>query len=111
MNMPILVRELYCYEDGLCCYLVTYIKTYYVHYSCFTSICDLFTYSPSYLNVGMCSVTCYTKETFLRLTICACSSWEMALNVGINALFENMQDRKGIRGKTVEVNSKAKLSV
>jgi hypothetical protein len=31
-----------CYEARLCCYLVIYS----VHYSCFTSICDLFTNSP-----------------------------------------------------------------
>jgi hypothetical protein len=36
-----------CHEAGLCCYLV--IQTYYVHYSCFTSICDVFTDSPWYI--------------------------------------------------------------
>jgi hypothetical protein len=35
------------YEAGLCCYLVIHIGN---HYSCFTSICDLFTDSPSYIN-------------------------------------------------------------
>jgi hypothetical protein len=34
-----------CHEAGLCWYLVIH-KTYYVHYSYFTSICDLFTASP-----------------------------------------------------------------
>jgi hypothetical protein len=30
-----------CHEAGLCCYLVIYIKIYYIHYNCFTSICEL----------------------------------------------------------------------
>jgi hypothetical protein len=33
----------------LCCYLVIHIETCYIHYSCVTSICDLFTDSPSYI--------------------------------------------------------------
>jgi hypothetical protein len=43
-NQPLNTRMRVCnldrHEAGL--------KTYYVHYSCFTSICDLFTDSPSY---------------------------------------------------------------
>jgi hypothetical protein len=44
------MRELYldCHEVELCCPNYWYTqKTYYVHYRCFTSICDLFTDSPS----------------------------------------------------------------
>jgi hypothetical protein len=37
-----------CHEAGLCCYLVIHIENYYIHHNCFTSICDLFTDSPSY---------------------------------------------------------------
>jgi hypothetical protein len=32
-----------CHEAGLCCYLVIHMENYYVHYNCFTPICDLFT--------------------------------------------------------------------
>jgi hypothetical protein len=46
--MRMRVCYLDCHEVGLCCYLVIHIETYYVHYSCFTSICDLFTDSPWY---------------------------------------------------------------
>jgi hypothetical protein len=38
------------HEVRLCCYLVITHKSYYVHYSCFTSICDLLTNSPSYID-------------------------------------------------------------
>jgi hypothetical protein len=38
-----------CHEAGVCCYLVITLKTYYVHYSWFTAIFDLFTDSPSCL--------------------------------------------------------------
>jgi hypothetical protein len=41
--MSMRVCYLDCHEPGLCCYLAIYIETYYVHYSCFTSICDLLT--------------------------------------------------------------------
>jgi hypothetical protein len=51
-NRPLNMRMRICYLDyheaGLGCYLVIHIKTYYVHYRCLTSICDLFTDSPSY---------------------------------------------------------------
>jgi hypothetical protein len=40
-----------CHEAGLSFYLVIYWKTYYVHYSCFISICVLFTDSPSQLHI------------------------------------------------------------
>jgi hypothetical protein len=40
-----------CHDAELCYYLVIQ-KTYYVHYKCFTSICDLFTDSPSYKDVS-----------------------------------------------------------
>jgi hypothetical protein len=46
--MRMRVCYLDCHEVGLCCYLVIY---YYIHYSCFTSICDVFTDSPSYVSV------------------------------------------------------------
>jgi hypothetical protein len=38
------------HKGGLCCYLVIPSDTYYVHYSCVTSICDIFTDPPSYLH-------------------------------------------------------------
>jgi hypothetical protein len=38
-----------CHEDGLCCYLVLHIENLLRHYSCFSSICDLFMDSPSQL--------------------------------------------------------------
>jgi hypothetical protein len=41
-----------CREAGLCCYLVIQIENYYVHNICVTSICDLFTDSPSYMLLG-----------------------------------------------------------
>jgi hypothetical protein len=47
LNMRIRVRYLDCHEAGLCCYLVMHTENPYLHYSCFTSICDLFTDSPS----------------------------------------------------------------
>jgi hypothetical protein len=46
LNICMHVCYLDCHEAGLCCYLVIYIETYYAHYSCFTSICGLFTDSP-----------------------------------------------------------------
>jgi hypothetical protein len=46
LNLRMRVCYLDCHEGGLCCYLVTQ-KPYYVHYSCFTSICVLFTDSLS----------------------------------------------------------------
>jgi hypothetical protein len=45
LNMCVCYSD--CHEAGLCCYLVIQ-KTYYIHYSCFTAIFCLFTYSPSY---------------------------------------------------------------
>jgi hypothetical protein len=41
----------------------------------------------------------------LLFIICVCYSWEMALNVGLDASLDNMQDWKGIREKAGEVNS------
>jgi hypothetical protein len=49
LNMRIRVSYLDYYETGLCSYLVKHIETYYFHYSCFTSICDLLTDSVSYM--------------------------------------------------------------
>jgi hypothetical protein len=46
--MRMRVCYLDCHETGLYRYLVIQ-KTYFIHYSCFTSICDLFTDSPSYI--------------------------------------------------------------
>jgi hypothetical protein len=46
--MRMRVRYLDCLEAGLCCYLVRHIETYYVRYSCSTSVCDLFTDSASH---------------------------------------------------------------
>jgi hypothetical protein len=45
------------------------------------------------------------KADCLRLNICACYSWEMALNVGLEVSFDNMKDWKGIRQKYKEVYS------
>jgi hypothetical protein len=39
------------------------------------------------------------------MTISACYSWEMALNVGRDISFDNMWEWKGIRDKAGEVNS------
>jgi hypothetical protein len=41
----------------------------------------------------------------LRFTIFACYLWEIALNVGPDRSLDSMQDRKGIRENTEEVNS------
>jgi hypothetical protein len=40
------VRCLDCHKAGQCCYLVIHTENIYVHYSRFTSICDLLTDSP-----------------------------------------------------------------
>jgi hypothetical protein len=50
LNMRMRVCYLDYHEAGLCCYLVIQ-KAYYVYYNCFTSIYDLFTDSPSYLQL------------------------------------------------------------
>jgi hypothetical protein len=47
--MRMRVCYLDCHKAELCCYLRVHIETYYVNYSCFTSICDIFTDSPSYI--------------------------------------------------------------
>lgn len=39
------------------------------------------------------------------MIIYASYSWEMGLNLNLDALFDNMWNRKGIREKTGEVNS------
>jgi hypothetical protein len=50
LNMCMRVCYLDCHEVGLYCYLVIHMENlYFIHYSSFTSICDLFTNSPSYL--------------------------------------------------------------
>jgi hypothetical protein len=57
LEWPVLMRFIDYHEAGLCCYLVIHIETYYVHYSCFTSICDLFTASPSYYEaIYLCKI-------------------------------------------------------
>jgi hypothetical protein len=43
------------------------------------------------------------EEGGLRFAICACYSWNMELNVGLEASFDYMYDWKGIREKAVEV--------
>lgn len=40
----------------------------------------------------------------LRLTVCACYSWEMSLNVSLDASFDNVQDCKGIQENAGQVN-------
>jgi hypothetical protein len=47
LNMRICVCYLDCHEARLCCYLLILRKTYYTHYNCFISMCDLFSDSPS----------------------------------------------------------------
>jgi hypothetical protein len=49
LNMRMRVCYLDCHEAGPCCYLMIQ-KTNYIHHSCFTSICDLFSDSPSYFS-------------------------------------------------------------
>jgi hypothetical protein len=39
------------------------------------------------------------------MTICWCYSWEMTLNFGIDASFDNMQAWKEIRHKNLYTNS------
>jgi hypothetical protein len=51
--MRMRVCYLDCHEAGLCYYLAIHTETYYVHYSCFTSICDIFTDSPSYVGLKL----------------------------------------------------------
>jgi hypothetical protein len=48
LNTSMRICYLNCHETGPCCYLVLHIETYYIHYSCFTSICHLFIDSPWY---------------------------------------------------------------
>jgi hypothetical protein len=45
------------------------------------------------------------KRDDLRLNICACYSWEIALDVGLDASFDNTQDCKGIQEKAGEINN------
>jgi hypothetical protein len=37
------------------------------------------------------------KMRLLKLTICACYTWDVALNVGLNESFGNKYDSKGIQ--------------
>jgi hypothetical protein len=46
LNMHMHVCYIDCHGAGLCCYLVIHIGNLFIHYSCFTSICDLFTDFP-----------------------------------------------------------------
>jgi putative salt-induced outer membrane protein YdiY len=46
------------------------------------------------------------KGYSLQLIICACHSWHMALNAGLDVSFDNMQDWNRIREIAGEVNSK-----
>jgi hypothetical protein len=49
LNMSMLVCYLDCHDSGLCCYLVIHIWNLYVHYICVTSIFDLLTEAPSWI--------------------------------------------------------------
>jgi hypothetical protein len=60
----------------------------------------LIVFSCGYLK---CSIL--YKGNGLQLTVCACYLWEMTLNVGLDALFDNIYDWKAIREKKGEVNS------
>jgi hypothetical protein len=64
---------------------------------CFASVPRVYSVSTVNIFVSICDG--------LRLTIFACHSWEMALSAGLDASFDNMQDRKGTREKAGEVNS------
>jgi hypothetical protein len=56
LNMCMHICYLDCLEAELCCCLVIHIENlwhlFYYYGSCFTSICDLFTDSPSYNEIG-----------------------------------------------------------
>jgi hypothetical protein len=84
--------------------------SYVVDHQCATSF-FLFQYIVSILWVLIKFWCCYMacrmvyKEDSLRLTTYACYSKEMALNVGLNVSFDNVQERKGILEKTERVNS------
>jgi hypothetical protein len=55
------------------------------------------------VNISKCSTP--HRGGNLRLTICACDSWGMALNVGFSSSVDNTYDWKGIREKERDVNS------
>jgi hypothetical protein len=42
----------------------------------------------------------------LRLPICACYSWQIELNIGLDVSFDNEQNWKGTWEKEREVNGK-----
>jgi hypothetical protein len=51
------------------------------------------------------------KRDGLRFTTCACYSWEMALNVGLDVPFDNMQNWKEIQEQAREIkNAKAYIT-
>jgi hypothetical protein len=79
--MGIRVCYLACHEAGLCCYLVIHIENYYVRYSCFTSICDLFTVSPSYLHRTCLLVVCrvHARYELLNKTVKKCEAIFIAI--------------------------------
>jgi hypothetical protein len=54
--MRVRVCYIDCHEAGLCCYVLIHIenlKIYYIHYSCFTSISDLFSDYRMYYTTGL----------------------------------------------------------
>jgi hypothetical protein len=57
---------------------------------CFVSIDNIF--------VLLCEMLCTYKGDSSRCTICACYSWEVALNVGLDVSFSNVEGWKTIRG-------------
>jgi hypothetical protein len=64
--MHVRVSYLDCHEAGLCCYLAMHIENYYVNFSCFNSICDLFTDSTMYIIIFSdvtCNV-CASKQSY-----------------------------------------------
>jgi hypothetical protein len=44
------------------------------------------------------------KGNSLCLAICACYSWEIAINIGLDASFIDMQGSKGLWEKVGEIN-------
>jgi hypothetical protein len=76
------MRMRVCYLDShearLCCYLVIQ-KTYYAHYRCFTSTCDLVTHSPSYFPVLNLTTTpqrlCGSGDTALSSSTLGGAEW------------------------------------
>jgi hypothetical protein len=62
LNMSMHVCYLDCHEGGLWCYLVIYTENILRHYSCFTSICDVFTDSLSLVHTYKAPLQTHRKR-------------------------------------------------